>query len=146
MNDLRKLVSAQVLFRSEVMLNMVDDQPVYMLYKRLAVHLHAPTVASLQSRQSDIREAAEHFALTFFPWANPAFQESEKDEELIHIISDALDVSIWLHGQPYTYDYVWESVGKRGTIVAPGLSKFTDRRGMPFERPRVLLEPSVVAS
>jgi hypothetical protein len=123
-----------------------EHQAAYILYKRLAVHLHSSNATSLQSRQSDIREAAEHFALTFFPWANPAYPEQEKDEELVQIIGEALDVSIWLYGQPYLYEFVWEGVGRRGTVVTPGLTKLTDRRGRILERPQVLLEAAVMAS
>ncbi|KAF2689580.1 hypothetical protein K458DRAFT_413851 [Lentithecium fluviatile CBS 122367] len=124
----------------------MSDQAAYIMYKRLAVHLHAPNPASHQSCQSDIREAAEHFALTFFPWANPAYHEKEKDEELVRIISEALDVSIWLYGQPYLYEFVWEGVGRRGTVVAPGLARLTDGSGRILERPQILLEPTVAAS
>jgi len=123
-----------------------ENQAAYILYKRLAVHLHFPNAASLQSRQADIREAAEHFALTFFPWANPTFHEQEKDEELVQIISDALDISIWLYGEPYLYEFVWESVGRRGTVVAPGLMRLTDEKGKIMGTPKVLLEPTVVSS
>lgn len=123
-----------------------ESQAAYILYKRLAVHLHSPNAASLQSRQADIREAAEHFALTFFPWANPTFHEQEKDEELVQIISDALDVSIWLYGEPYMYEFVWENTGRRGTVVTPGLVRLTDEKGRIMGAPRVLLEPTVVTS
>lgn len=64
----------------------------------------------------------------------------------MQIISDALDASIWLYGQPYLYEFVWEGVGKRGTVVAPGLAKLTDGRGRICERPQILLEAVVLAS
>ena len=65
---------------------------------------------------------------------------------MIQIISDALDTSIWLFGQPHIYEFVWEGVGRRGTVIAPGLARTTDDRGNALERPRILLEPSVAAS
>ncbi|KAJ4297544.1 hypothetical protein N0V90_005436 [Kalmusia sp. IMI 367209] len=122
-----------------------DDQAAYILYRRLAVFLHSPTTSSLQSRQSDIREAAEHFALTFFPWANPAYADQDKDENLVDVINNALDLSVWLFGQPFLYEFVWEGVGRRGTLVAPGLQKCTDERGRPMERPKTVVESVVVA-
>jgi hypothetical protein len=64
----------------------------------------------------------------------------------VQIISDALDVSIWLYGQPYIYEFVWEGVGRRGTVVVPGLAKLTDGRGEALERSQILLEPGVAAS
>lgn len=64
----------------------------------------------------------------------------------MQLISDALDVSIWLYGQPYLYEFVWEGVGRRGTVVAPGLAKLTDERGRVLERSRILLEPGVATS
>ncbi|KAF1962731.1 hypothetical protein CC80DRAFT_487219 [Byssothecium circinans] len=123
-----------------------DDQAAYILYKRLAVHLHTPDTASLASRQSDIREAAEHFALTFFPWANPTLQEQEKDEDLIKIMDSALEISIWLYGQPYQYEFMWEDPGFRGTAITPGLTRTTDIKGRRVGAPEVLLEPIVVAT
>lgn len=127
-------------------LSNTDDQAAYIIYKRLAVHLHSPDAASLQARQADIREAAEHFALTFFPWINPTVQDQEKDQELIKIMNSALELSIWLYGQPYQYEFMWEDPGFRGTAITPGLTRTTDRRGKKVFPPHVLLEPIVVAS
>jgi hypothetical protein len=115
----------------------------YILYKRLAVHLHATFTSTSQSRQTDIREAAEHFALTFFPWADPGYGDQEKVEDLVQIISNALDLVIWLYGQPFVYEFAWES-GRRGIVVAPGLIKTTDSKGRMGSQPLTLLEPAVV--
>jgi hypothetical protein len=73
--------------------------------------------------QSNIREAAEHFALTFFPWANPTSSDQDKDEDLARIITDTLTMRIWLFGQSDTYDFEWEGVGERGIVINPGLVK-----------------------
>ncbi|KAF2792301.1 hypothetical protein K505DRAFT_326253 [Melanomma pulvis-pyrius CBS 109.77] len=123
-----------------------DLSPVYILYKRLAVHLHSAIQSNAQARLSDIREAAEHFALTFFPWANPTYGDQEKDEDLVQLISSALDLSIWLYGQPFIYEFLWEGVGRRGIVVSPGLTKATDSKGRIDDQRHVLLEPVVVST
>ncbi|KAL1606683.1 hypothetical protein SLS60_004090 [Paraconiothyrium brasiliense] len=122
-----------------------DDQAAYILYKRLAAHLHTPPTSSLQSRQSDIREAAEHFALTFFPWANPAYADQDKDENLVDAINNALDLSLWLFGQPYLYEWVWEEVGRRGTVISPGMIRVTDERGRMLDRPSRVVDAAIAA-
>lgn len=121
----------------------------YTMYRRLAVYLSSasPTNASstrLSARLSDIREAAEHFSLTFFPWANPMSSDQEKDDDLMHIIRTALELSIWMHGQPFLYRFIWESTGRRGTTVAPGLARVSDAEGRVDVQPEFLLEPVVV--
>ncbi|PVI06001.1 hypothetical protein DM02DRAFT_724763 [Periconia macrospinosa] len=131
--------------KNERLADTTDDEAAYIMYKRLAVHLHSPDTASFQARQSDIREAAEHFALTFFPWINPAVSDQEKDQELIKIMNSALELSIWLYGQPYQYEFMWEDPGFRGTAITPGLTRMTDSRGRKVVPPHVLLEPIVVA-
>ncbi|KAF2639332.1 hypothetical protein P280DRAFT_550761 [Massarina eburnea CBS 473.64] len=115
--------------RNERSTERPEDHAAYILYKRLSVHLHTPDIASIASQQSDIREAAGLFALTFFPWANPSLSEQEKDEDLAKIMRSALDISIWLYGQPYQYEFMWEDVGFRGTAITPGLTRTTDSRG-----------------
>ncbi|KAF2470559.1 uncharacterized protein BDR25DRAFT_342887 [Lindgomyces ingoldianus] len=119
-----------------------DLSAAYILYKRLATHLHTASPPN-PSRQSDIREAAEHFSLTFFPWVNPRYGDQEKDEHLVQVISNALDLNIWLYGQPFIYQFLWEGVGHRGVVVAPGLTKESDAKGV-VGRPQMLLEPVVV--
>ena len=121
-----------------------DDQAAYIIYKRLAAHLHAPPPAALHSRQSDIHEAAEHFALTFFPWANPIYADKDKDENLVEVVNHALDLSMWLFGQPYLYEWVWEEVGRRGTVIAPGLVRVSDEKGRGLERPVRITEAVVL--
>ncbi|KAF1977709.1 hypothetical protein BU23DRAFT_550388 [Bimuria novae-zelandiae CBS 107.79] len=130
---------------SERSVQSADDQAAYILYKRLAAHLHVPTASALQSRQSDIREAAEHFGLTFFPWANPIYADRDKDESLVDVLNHALDLSLWLFGQPYLYEWVWEEVGRRGTMVAPGLVRATDERGRVLDRPVVVVNAVIAA-
>lgn len=82
-----------------------------------------------------MREAAEHFALTFFPWANPAYADQDRDKNLVDVMNKALDMSLWLFGQPYLYEWVWEDVGRRGTVISPGLVQVTDDRGKMLDRP-----------
>ncbi|ORY12348.1 hypothetical protein BCR34DRAFT_304179 [Clohesyomyces aquaticus] len=117
-----------------------DLSAAYALYKRLAVHLHSSTPPP-PSRKSDILEAAEHFSLTFFPWANPRYGDQEQDENLVQIINSALELSIWLYGEPASYEFRWEGVGRRGIVLAPGLTKMDDGSG---RQPQMLLEPVVV--
>ncbi|KAH6618469.1 hypothetical protein C7974DRAFT_400140 [Boeremia exigua] len=104
------------------------------LHRRLSVYLYtqqntpAPTTRS-QSRLSNlsalsltrktssaIREAAEHFSLTFFPWANPSFGDQEREGDLAGIIAEALESRIWLVGQSAEWSFEWEEPG-RGTVV-----------------------------
>jgi hypothetical protein len=113
------------------------------LHRRLSVFLytsHATTRRSW-SFQSDIREAAEHFSLTFFPWANPAADDQEKEDDLTRIISEALETRIWLFGQPSEFEFRWDGVGTRGVVVSPELVRQDgeDRSG----RGKVVLESGV---
>jgi hypothetical protein len=97
------------------------------LHRRLSVYLYTatssppPNARGSWAIQALVREAAEHFSLTFFPWANPASSEQDKDEDLARIISEALELRLWLYGQPYEYEFVWEGTGRRGILVSPGL-------------------------
>jgi hypothetical protein len=118
------------------------------LHRRLSVYLYnAANLHSASRRswsfQSQIREAAEHFSLTYFPWANPVADDQEKEDDLTRIISEALETSIWLFGQPGEFEYRWDSVGTRGLVVSPELVRRDvgdrDTRG------RVVLESGVVA-
>ncbi|KAF2017422.1 hypothetical protein BU24DRAFT_490592 [Aaosphaeria arxii CBS 175.79] len=123
----------------------------YLLHRRLSSYLHNSTSqhGSQAATSSSIREAAEHFALTFFPWANPGCSDQERDEDLVQIIQSSLDTMIWLYGQPFLYDFMWEGVGSRGIIVSPGLVKLSDGSGRVVregERGEVLIEPKVVGA
>jgi hypothetical protein len=98
------------------------------LHRRVSVYLYStmtgyPNRRNSWMAQSSTREAAEHFSLTFFPWANPASSDQDKDEDLAGIITDTLTVRIWLFGQLDTYEFRWEGVGERGVVVNPGLVK-----------------------
>ncbi|KAF1943085.1 hypothetical protein EJ02DRAFT_511150 [Clathrospora elynae] len=109
------------------------------LHRRLSVYLYTARSSNSNSHrswtfQSDVREAAEHFALTFFPWANPTASDQEKDEDLAQIISEALEMRIWLYGQPCEYEFEWEGAGRRGVLVSPGLVRWTNERGEGEER------------
>jgi hypothetical protein len=116
------------------------------LHRRLSVLLYNasnPTSTSRRSWsfQSDIREAAEHFSLTFFPWANPSSDDQEKEDDLTRVISEALETRVWLYGQPNEFDFRWDGVGTRGIVVSPELVRIDegDRSG----RGRVVLESGV---
>ncbi|KAF2728584.1 hypothetical protein EJ04DRAFT_516500 [Polyplosphaeria fusca] len=120
----------------------------YILYRRLAVQLHASAISersNTPSRHSDMREAAEHFSLTFFPWANPQSGDQEKDDDLVQIIKTALDLNLWLYGQPCSYDFVWETTSRRGLVIAPQIVRLSEVSGHVSSRPHVLLEPVVSA-
>jgi len=98
------------------------------LYRRVSVYLYS-TITGYPNRrkswmaQSETREAAEHFSLTFFPWANPTSSDQDRDEDLARIITDTLTVRIWLFGQLDTYEFEWEGVGERGIVINPELVK-----------------------
>jgi hypothetical protein len=89
-----------------------------------------------------MREAAEHFALTFFPWANPNYTDQERDEDLVHIIYSALEVAVWLYGQPFACEVLWDGVGRSGIVVSPRVVRVVDDGG----HGQVVLENVVVAS
>ncbi|EFQ88759.1 hypothetical protein PTT_15237 [Pyrenophora teres f. teres 0-1] len=104
------------------------------LHRRISVYLYTAVSNSQDSRetrlsQSKIREAAEHFSLTFFPWANPASSDQDKDDDLGRIMTEALEISIWLLGQPGMYELEWEGTGRRGVLISPGLVRRTHTGG-----------------
>lgn len=128
------------------------------LHRRLSVYLYTqantpiPTSPS-QSRLSNlsalsltrktssaIREAAEHFSLTFFPWANPTFGDQERESDLAGIIGEALECRIWLYGQTGEWMYEWEVPSRGAVVVAPSLVVREDGRGPR----RVVLDQCVV--
>jgi len=98
------------------------------LHRRVSVYLYS-TITGYPNRrkswmaQSETREAAEHFSLTFFPWANPTSSDQDRDDDLARIITDTLTVRIWLFGQLDTYEFEWEGVGERGIVINPELVK-----------------------
>lgn len=91
-----------------------------------------------------MREAAEHFSLTFFPWANPTASDQEREDDLTRIIGDVLQMRIWLFGQPGEYAFRWEQVGRRGVVVAPELVVCEEGDGIRKGRERVVLEGGMV--
>ncbi|KAF3046124.1 hypothetical protein E8E12_011237 [Didymella heteroderae] len=109
------------------------------LHRRLTVHIYtqknaiSPTNRS-QSRLSNlsalsltrktssaIREAAENFSLTFFPWANPTFGDQEREGDLAGIMTEALETRIWLAGQTGEWDFEWGFLGRGLIVVSPSL-------------------------
>ncbi|KAF1929451.1 uncharacterized protein M421DRAFT_419983 [Didymella exigua CBS 183.55] len=128
------------------------------LHRRLTVHIYAQHNAlspanRSQSRLSNlsalsltrntfsaIREAAEHFSLTFFPWANPVFGDQERESDLAGIVTEALETRIWLVGQTGEWDFEWEVPGRGAVVVSPSLVVREERRGPR----RVVLDQSVV--
>jgi hypothetical protein len=128
------------------------------LHRRLSVYLYTQANAITphdrsQSRLSNlstlsltrkvssaIREAAEHFSLTFFPWANPSFGDQERESDLVAIIVEALECRIWLCAQVGEWTFEWEAPSRGGVIVAPALIVKENGRG-----PRkAVLDQSVV--
>ena len=113
-----------------------DDKPAWTRYgifflvivKLMHPYLYS-TITGYPNRrkswmaQSETREAAEHFSLTFFPWANPTSSDQDRDDDFARIITDTLTVRIWLFGQLDTYEFEWEGVGQRGIVINPGLVK-----------------------
>jgi hypothetical protein len=103
------------------------------LHRRLSAYIYTSTLpsqlphsssrASLVPRTSAaMREAAEHFSLTFFPWGNPSSRDVEREEDLLMILSEALDLQVWLFGQPDEWVFEWGSAD-RGVVVRPGLQR-----------------------
>ena len=104
------------------------------LLKRTSVYLYTSTSGTPESAQSwaiqsSAREVAEHFSMTFFPWANPTCSDQQKDEDLTSIIIEAREISIWLFGQPDLYEFEWGGAGRRGVLVSPGLVRRTNATG-----------------
>ena len=134
------------------------------LHKRLAVYIYTQTHSNpLSSRSTTslstptpssplrrsntnlhatIREAAEHFSLTFFPWVNPSLDDEAKEDDVAKIIADALECRVWLFGQEGVYEFSWEGVGTRGVVVSPGVIVDRDGDG---EHERVVVEGKVVS-
>lgn len=128
------------------------------LHRRLTVHIYTQQNAlgpnsRSQSRLSNlsalsltrktssaIREAAEHFSLAFFPWANPTFGDQERESDLAGIMTEALEIRIWLAGQIGEWDFEWEIPGRGAVIVSPSLVVRENERGPR----RVVLDQSVV--
>ncbi|EMD96012.1 hypothetical protein COCC4DRAFT_29483 [Bipolaris maydis ATCC 48331] len=113
------------------------------LLKRTSVYLYTSTSGTPESAQSwaiqsSAREAAEHFSMTFFPWANPTCSDQQKDEDLTSIIIEAREISIWLFGQPYVYEFEWGGAGRRGVLVSPGLVRRTHATGDDEQETRVV--------
>lgn len=101
------------------------------LHRRLSVYLFnaaSPTTLSRRDliTDSNAHEAAEHFSLTFFPWANPSASDQERDAALASLIHKALQLNIWLYGEPFLYAFEWEETGRRGVLVSPSLVRRTD--------------------
>jgi hypothetical protein len=111
------------------------------LHRRLAVYIYTASSQRTSQSASAMREAAEHFSLTFFPWANPGADDTEKDDDLMHVIAQALEMRIWLFGQPGEFVFRWDSVGTRGVVVCPEVVRVDDGND---ERERVVLENRVV--
>jgi hypothetical protein len=100
-----------------------DSTTACTLYRRISAHLYA-TLFTPDSRRASLLESAQHFALTFFPWANPLSSDTEKDEELAHIINDTVDAVLWLYGEGKNFDWLWGMDDGRvmGEVtVRPGL-------------------------
>jgi hypothetical protein len=93
------------------------------LHRRLTIYLYLHKPSPSRHAQSSLREAAEHFSLTFFPWAHPTSSDQAKDEDLAGIIGEALEMQVWLFGQQEAYAFEWESTGRRGVAVSPGVVK-----------------------
>jgi hypothetical protein len=118
------------------------------LHRRLSVYLFAATSSLSNPRrsrhaQSDVREAAEHFSLTFFPWAIPGGDDHDKDADLTRIIAETLETRIWLFGQPHVYEFRWDGVGQRGVAISPELVRRSDEDGE--RNGRLVLESGVAA-
>jgi hypothetical protein len=113
----------------------------YIYTSSLPSHLpHSSSRASLVPQTSaTMREAAEHFSLTFFPWGDPSSRDVEREDDLLRILSEALELQVWLFGQPDEWVFEW-TAADRGVVVRPGLQR-TNERG----NTKVVLERDVVA-
>jgi hypothetical protein len=63
----------------------------------------------------------------------------------VDVINNALDLSLWLFGQPYLYEWVWEDVGRRGIVVSPGLVRVTDEKARMLDVPIKVAEAVIAA-
>ncbi|KAJ8114282.1 hypothetical protein OPT61_g3798 [Boeremia exigua] len=70
---------------------------------------------------SAIREAAEHFSLAFFPWANPTSGDQERESDLAGVITEALECRIWLLGQSADWAFEWEEPGRGVVVMKPAV-------------------------
>ena len=106
------------------------------LHRRLSAYIytsslpsqlpHSSSRASLVPRTTAaMRESAEHFSLTFFPWGNPSSRDVEREEDLLMILSEALDLQVWLFGQPDEWVFDWGSAD-RGVVIRPGLERVNE--------------------
>lgn len=89
---------------------------------------------------SAIREAAENFSLTFFPWANPTFGDHERESDLAGIIGEALECRIWLYSQSGEWGFEWETPEAGVIIVTPALVVRDERKGPR----RVVMQQSIL--
>ncbi|KAG9185907.1 hypothetical protein G6011_07238 [Alternaria panax] len=120
------------------------------LHRRISVYLYSSITGMPNRRrswmaQSNVREAAEHFSLTFFPWANPTSSDQDKDEDLTRIITATLAMRIWLFGQLDSYEFQWEGAGERSIVINPGLVKRKRAEGDGDDSVFQLVEGAVVA-
>lgn len=102
----------------------------------------SPLRRSYTQLNATIREAAEHFSLTFFPWVNPASDDEAKEDDLAKIIADALECRVWLFGQEGVYEIRWDGVGTRGVVVSPEV--VVDVEKDDEDRGRIVVEGKVV--
>lgn len=104
--------------------------PAQALHRRLTIHiytaLHAlphriSTLSLPRHTSAAILSAAEHFSLAFFPWADPALSEPEREADLARIITEALECGIWLRGQEREWGFEWEECGEGVVVLWPGM-------------------------
>ncbi|KAF2993689.1 hypothetical protein E8E13_001702 [Curvularia kusanoi] len=116
-----------------------DLAPALSLHRRLTIHLYtslsrsplsqspyptqrASTASSLslsRATSSIIREAAEHFSLTFFPWADPALLDSEREGDLGRLLGEVLETRVWMAGLEGEWGFEWEEAGRGVVVVRP---------------------------
>ena len=116
----------------------------------LAVHLINEVNCGLRERNRNIaalQDAAGDFSQSFSPWVNPRHGDGEKEEHIMQVLSNAVDLSVWLFGQPFLYNFNWNEQGsglKGGVVITPGLVKMTDSKGVIMAKPQVLLDATIV--
>ncbi|OCL04589.1 hypothetical protein AOQ84DRAFT_391451 [Glonium stellatum] len=121
----------------------------YIIWKMLTVHLNNELNSGSDKRSHNIatlRDAARKFSQPFSPWVNPKYGDGEREEHLVQVLNNAINLSVWLFGQPFLYDFSWDRQGsglKGGVMITPGLMKMTNHKGVVTARPQVLLDATI---
>lgn len=104
------------------------------LHRRLTIHLYTSlhpfspqglirhsTLSLPRACSSAIREAAEHFSLTFFPWSDPSSHDSARETDLAALLVAALECRVWMLGLEGEWRFEWRESGAGVVAVRPAV-------------------------